>query len=73
MARYRVQLKSYFKHPDPKMRIFDHIVTNDDIRNEINSGRNIVNVKSAATNLQYHLPVDIIAYVADISTLGSGR
>ena len=72
MARYRVQLRSYFKHPDPKVRVFDFIMTNDDIRNELNSGRNIVHVKSASTQVQFQIPVDIIAYVADLSTLGSG-
>jgi hypothetical protein len=71
MARYRVQLKSAFINPHLKTRFFDHILTNDDLRNEMNSGKTMIHVTSSVTQLQYYIPVDTIAYVADISTVSS--
>ena len=72
MPQFRVQLKEAVSHPDPNdSGTFNYILTNEDVRREIHNNRNFIAVRSSVTNLQYYIPVQNIAYVANICCLQS--
>ncbi|ETW94843.1 MAG: hypothetical protein ETSY1_33105 [Candidatus Entotheonella factor] len=67
MAFYIVQLKSEVKYPGYQDRFFDYIITEDNLKNELLSGKRFICIRSTKTNITYHMSVDMISYFIELS------